>query len=246
MFLDPAGSPSDINFRLFGTHVRVSILFWLFSAILGWNLIRLPDGMILLLIWIAACFVSILLHEFGHIWAGKLFGTDGDILLYSFGGLAIGASDLRKRWQRIVVYLAGPAIQLLLFAIINRYYSSLDEGQIDALPKYLRVAIILMEEINWIWPLFNLLPINPLDGGQVARELCQSVWGRKGVQFALMVSIVACAAIALNAALVLNHQKPFIPYMPTSSYTIILFAMLGFENFQLLQIERSRKPWEED
>src|SRR6187401_2581712 len=112
MLLDPSGSPYDLKFRLFGTYVRIHISFWIFTAILGWDWVRVGFGY--LLIWIIAVFISILLHEFGHIWAGRMFGTHGDILLYSFGGLAIGSSDLRKRWQRIVVYLAGPAIQFML------------------------------------------------------------------------------------------------------------------------------------
>ena len=63
------------------------------------------------MLWIACVFLSILLHEFGHVWAGRGFGSDASIVLYSFGGLAVGASDQRLRWQRIIVYLAGPGIQ---------------------------------------------------------------------------------------------------------------------------------------
>src|SRR5207302_5403914 len=60
-----------------------------------------------LLIWIACTFVSILIHELGHVFMGRLFGSHGHIVLYSFGGLAIGSSALRSRWQRIAVYFAG-------------------------------------------------------------------------------------------------------------------------------------------
>lgn len=246
MLINPAGTPYDLNFRLFGTYIRVHVSFWIFSAILGWNLVRQDDGILLLLIWVACCFISILLHEFGHVWAGKAFGSHGDILLYSFGGLAIGASNLRSRWQRIAVYLAGPAIQLLLYFALDRYDRSLTDEQWKNFPRYLRVTFVILKDINWIWPLFNLLPIFPLDGGQVLREICEAISGRKGLRFALIISIIASVAIAINALMVVNGRNAFIPYVPAGMYTVILFAMLGFESYQLLQQEMSRKPWDGD
>ena len=70
-------------------------------------------------IWAAAEYVAlfaiVLLHEFGHIWAGRVFGSDGYIVLYSFGGLAVHANDVRRRWQRVVISLAGPLSQIAYF-----------------------------------------------------------------------------------------------------------------------------------
>jgi stage IV sporulation protein FB len=243
MFLDPTGSPYDLNFRLFGTHVRVHVYFWIFTAILGWDWVRIGFGHLLL--WIVCVFVSILLHEFGHIWAGRLFGSNGDILLYSFGGLALGSTDLRERWQRIVVYLAGPAIQFALYFALEqsiRYFRPEWLAQME----WAKMLIVMLLLINWYWPLFNLMPIFPLDGGQVMREICEAIWGRNGFRFALIISIVGCAIVAINALIVLNGRPPVIPYLPVSWYAVILFAMLGFESYQLLQHEMSRKPWEED
>src|SRR5436309_11786 len=101
MLSEPQPSPYDLHFELFGTRVRIHPFFWLFSAILGWP--WMADGFHYLLIWIVCSFLSILLHEFGHIWMGKLFGNDGYIVLYSFGGLAVGSNDVRARWQRMLV-----------------------------------------------------------------------------------------------------------------------------------------------
>src|SRR5262245_48041042 len=82
MLLEPPATPYDLRFQLFGTPVRVHPLFWLVSAILGWPFIE--AGLIYLALWVFCSFLSILLHEFGHIWMGKLFGSDGYIVLYSF------------------------------------------------------------------------------------------------------------------------------------------------------------------
>src|SRR5947209_12147250 len=104
MLVEPGQTAYDLRFRLFGTPVRVHPFFWLFSAILGWRVVDEQDGLLRLVIWIICCFLSVLLHEFGHIWIGALFGSrDSYIVLYSFGGLAVGSRDLVRRWQRIAV-----------------------------------------------------------------------------------------------------------------------------------------------
>src|SRR5947209_4909691 len=118
MLVEPGQTNFDLRFRLFGMPVRVHPFFWLFSAILGWPVINEPDGFLLLIIWVVCCFLSILLHEFGHVWMGAVLGSrDSYIVLYSFGGLAVGSRELPHRWQRILVSLAGPGLQLALYGL---------------------------------------------------------------------------------------------------------------------------------
>src|SRR4051794_1694409 len=118
MLVEPSPTPLDLNFRIGRTPIRVHIGFWIFTVIMGWSLTQFNDGLLLLSIWIACVFVSILLHEFGHILAGKVFGAHGYIVLYSFGGLAVGSNHVDYRWQRVVVSLAGPGIQLIFAGLI--------------------------------------------------------------------------------------------------------------------------------
>src|SRR5579883_1758335 len=111
--LEPERTQFDLRWRMLGTDIRVHPMFWLVSAILGWT-----TDLSVLALWVGCVFVSILLHEFGHVFAGRLFGAEGHIVLYSFGGLAVGSSNLASRWQRIVAYFAGPFVQLVLFAVL--------------------------------------------------------------------------------------------------------------------------------
>jgi hypothetical protein len=90
---------------MFGIPIRVHPMFWLMSVILGYSTIQ--DGFEYLIIWVACVFVSILIHELGHVIMGRFFGADGHIVLYSFGGLAIGSNSLSSRGQRIAVSFAG-------------------------------------------------------------------------------------------------------------------------------------------
>ena len=112
MFLfEPERTAYDWHFRLFGIPIRVHPMFWLVGTILGFNAVEL--GVEYLLIWIVCLFVSILIHELGHVWMGQVFGADGHIVPDVFGGLAIGSNHLPNPWRRIAVCLAGPVAGFL-------------------------------------------------------------------------------------------------------------------------------------
>jgi Zn-dependent protease len=255
MLLEPNQTNYDLKFRLFGTPVRVHPLFWLFSAILGWDVINQPDGFLYLVIWIICCFLSILLHEFGHVWMGALLGSrDSYIVLYSFGGLAVGSRDMAGRWQRIAVSLAGPGIQLALYGLIRLWLRTLSLETLLRIPERGIFMIGEMLTINLIWPLFNLLPVWPLDGGMVARDVAIGVSPRSGLQFSLGLSTLLAAFIAIHAVIGERSPAHAIPYLPTGMWITILFGMLALQSWQLWQQARlwrppppvERLPWEDD
>lgn len=251
MFVDPQPSDYDLNFRLLGTDVRVHPSFWIFSAILGWGYTNQPNGFTHLFMWVMCVFVSILIHEMGHVLVGRLFGSDGHIVLYGFGGLAIGSSTQRSRWQRILVYAAGPAAQFLLLAILIAFIWIQATRNAPALieddrPRFqdvlglenslMAACLFYLGIINFFWPLFNLLPIYPLDGGQISREVFQAISPRNGTKASLSISICVAAVMAVVA------------FRYTGSlFNTFLFGMLAYESYQLLQFENNfRQPWRED
>src|SRR5439155_6371683 len=63
---------------------------------------------------------------------------------------------------------------------------------------FTQVAFNMLLFINLMWPLVNLLPIWPLDGGQISRELFQ-IWlpGTRGIRASLILALVVAAACAL-------------------------------------------------
>lgn len=254
LLADPPATPLDLRFRLFGTYVRVHPLFWLMCLLLGWDFTKMrvlsDNGMTELAVWTVACFLSILLHEFGHVWMGRIFGTDGHIVLHSFGGLAIGSNDLRRGWQRVLVSAAGPGIQLLLYGGLIGLMKLGYSPEVRT-PLWFLVLILLM--INLYWPLLNLLPIWPLDGGQITREVCQGLSRQHGLLASLWISLVVSAVLAVNALLG-QQGKGFIPYAPTSMWMAIFFALFAVGSWQGIQMERAarasyaefddRLPWE--
>jgi Zn-dependent protease len=243
--LEPAETEFDLRWRMFGIPVRVHPMFWLMTAFLGWRLTRLENGFRLLLLWILCVFVSILLHELGHVLVGWFFGSRGHIVLYSFGGLAVGSKALASRWQRIAVSLAGPVVQLLLWGIIVAVVLLDKENRLTA-SEPIGWALEFLFEINLYWALLNLLPVWPLDGGQVSRELCEWLIRYNGVRASLWLSISIAGALAVNSLMAVNG-RPLIPHVPTGGlYMALLFGMLALNNyFELQQTPPSSGGWGE-
>jgi Zn-dependent protease len=230
----------DIVFWLFRTRVRVNPGFWMMCLFLGFGAFRTSNlGMAAFGLWVLAVFVSVLLHEYGHIFAGWAFGQKGEILLHSMGGLAIYSGDPIPRWQRIIIALGGPAIQLALFGAL--YYSFAWPMRVDSDRFHWQFFLARMLEINLYWPILNLLPIFPLDGGQVMRQLCLYVT-KYGTTVSLWISLLVAVFMAYNALvgglMQLNLPDPApwipVPYVPellkrlhNSPYMAIMFGLLA-------------------
>ena len=247
-------TPFDLRFRLFGTYARVHPLFWVIAVVFGWaratapnRSIKLSDsGMAELAVFVGCFFFSILLHEFGHIWMGRIFGTDGHIVLQGFGGLAVGANALYHRGKRILVSAAGPAIQLVLFGIL---LLGLTLRLAIEIPDGVRLGINYLLFMNLIWPLFNLLPIYPLDGGQITREVCCQLSPNRGLLASLWISLVVAGTLALNA-LAGEYKRPFLPAyfsIVGGLWGAIFFGLFAVGSWQAIMVQRqSRRVYEDD
>ncbi len=147
-----------------------------------------------LLIWIGVVLVSIIAHEFGHAFAFRFYGIHSHVVLYQFGGIAVpdGSLDFSRRVrlgsvQQIVVSGAGPAASLIVgFLCVGLIYAGhyalhnplpfirpmnfMEEGsRIPSVTAQATLNAILFVNIGWA--LMNLLPIYPLDGGQISRAM---------------------------------------------------------------------------
>ena len=239
---EPNRTPFDLNFNLFGIHVRVHPMFWLVTGILGSN----QDDPKYVFMWIGVVFISVLIHELGHVLVGQLFGSYGHIVLYGFGGLAIGSSDLRKRWQRNLVYVAGPCAQLLILAVVIGIYFICVLNHVR-LQEPAAIALYQFFIVNLFWPILNLLPVWPLDGGRISRETFEWLIPRNGTGVSLIVSFIVAAFLAINS-LMAYRGHPILPYLHGSLWSALFFAMFAVSNVQEWQMlrEHSRRPWEEE
>jgi Zn-dependent protease len=256
LLLEPKPTPYDLRWSMFGIPIRVHPMFWLISAVLGWGWFQAGDGgaqgLAYVGLWVFCVFVSILIHEMGHVVAGQIFGTRGYIVLYGFGGLAIGSNNLRSRWQRIIVSLAGPGAQFLLLGVVWLIYEPVLRSLAGG--DYFRpvgLTLFMLWIINLFWPILNLLPIWPLDGGMVSRELFEGSSRANGRRYSLILSMVVAIVLALQILMSQGANPGLIPglkqWMPFGPLTAIFFGLFAFQSYQEIQEERyRRRNWDDD
>src|SRR6185503_219374 len=240
----PPPTRYDLRFTIAGIPVRVHPLFWLLTLLLG-----ATGDLISLLVWVLVVFVSILVHELGHAFTMRYFGQSSHIVLHFAGGLAIPDSvQWGSRWanvalgpnQYILISLAGPFAGFLLagLTILGVLISGGSVGTTwlfgliplpltAVLPFGGRVLGVLVSILLWVnifWGLINLLPVFPLDGGNVARNILIQYDPLNGVRKSLWVSVITGGLIALAALVFLQ-----------SLYMALLFGLLAFQSYQSLQ-----------
>src|SRR5690242_19529328 len=139
-------------------------------------------------LWALLELISILLHEMGHAWAARRYGSDSRILLYGMGGLTFHHAT--SPLQQIAIALAGPAAGFVLGTAALIGWLLLRGIGLPPLATYVLWALMW---INLGWGLANLLPVLPLDGGIVLDNLLGSHRRRTTFTIGAIVALVACA-----------------------------------------------------
>lgn len=228
MFGQVGPTPYDLAFSVFGIPVRVIPTFWLVAVLMGrstWQAERYD----LMLVWVACLFVSILIHELGHAVVANRFGWPPEVYLYHFGGLAVFSPYHGYTTGRsIAVSFAGPAAGFILFGLVWGVRRAFYPGWLDW-DDPAQFAIIQLQWINLGWGLVNLLPVLPLDGGQISRAICERVRRYGGLELSLKIGIAVSGAAA--AYFVMNREA-------YGLFPALLFGMLCFQNVQMLQAPR--------
>lgn len=180
------------HFSLGGIPVRVEPAFFIIIAILGYNPYRPSVAGVAW--WVAIAFVSILVHELGHAVAFRLYGLRPSITLHGLGGLTSGTGELSAA-RHIVVSLAGPIAALVLLGIPSYLLSQ--SGMVTSVEG--RDIVTAAVWINVGWSLLNLLPILPLDGGQVFAASIEIATKGRRTKLPEIVSIAVAAVLAVVA-----------------------------------------------
>jgi Zn-dependent protease len=125
-----------------------------------------------------ALFLIVLLHEFGHALACRqVGGTANQIVLWPLGGVAY-VNPPQRPGATLWSIAAGPLVNVVLLPVLfAAVVMSRSLGWAHAMPD----AYQLLRAVMWIdvsLLVFNILPIYPLDGGQILRSLLWFVLGR--------------------------------------------------------------------
>lgn len=247
---EPPRTPWDLHFSLLGIPVRVHPFFWVVALLLGFG--GRPQ-LIHLLVWVVAVFLAILVHELGHAMVMRAYGFLPSITLYGLGGLAsygpgrAHGSRGTGTWGQILISAAGPGAGFLLAAVIAALLVVLGPGvQILLIGKFLPYVFVadtvgsevftrFIQYVLFVcvfWGFINLLPVYPLDGGQIARELLLRVNPRDGIRQSLILSIVTGVAVAVIALVTLHDV-----------FIAVMFGFLAYFSYAALQAYRGRGPW---
>lgn len=141
-----------------------------------------------------ALFGIVLLHEFGHSFACRQVGGSADrIVLWPLGGVAF-VSPPQRPGAILWSIAAGPLVNVALipvFYLATNYVRASEWANADLIR-----CVNTLGFINLGLLAFNMLPIYPLDGGQILQSLLWFVMGR--AKSLLVVTIIgALAAVAV-------------------------------------------------
>ncbi len=194
------GSDLSLEFRVFGIPVRASLFFLIMAVLLGRGWAHTPARMVA---WVGIVFVSVLLHELGHALVARSFGQQPLITLHAMGGLTTWrVHQPLTAGRRFAVAFAGPAAGIAL-TIFTAVFGALFFAKGSAGREIASQAAA----INLVWAILNLIPMLPLDGGNIVSALFDLMAPGRGRRLANYVSVVT--AIGAGAFAVMSGMFIF-------------------------------------
>jgi stage IV sporulation protein FB len=206
-----------LKFKLFGIPVSVDWWFWLVVVLIGGGATaQTSQAWAAVAVWTAVVFVSIIIHELGHAAAGIRYGAFPSIRLHGFGGVTFLPGAHFSRIQNIIVSAAGPLAGLSL-----GFFIFITANLLGDLPPLARAAVRYGLFVNFVWTFLNLLPIQPLDGGQILGQIL----GPRRARVTNLIGFVLAAGLCVVAL----WQRFF--------FAAIMLAMMAYYNYQSERVE---------
>ncbi len=147
-----------------------------------------------------ALFAIVLLHEFGHSLACRQVGGSADhIILWPLGGIAF-VNPPRRPGAVLWSIAAGPLVNVLLVPVLALLlFFAGQAGLADSAPDTYHLVEMIWS-INLLLLIFNMLPVYPLDGGQILQALLWFPLGEiRSLQIASVTGLIGGACLAVYA-----------------------------------------------
>ena len=165
-----------------------------------------------------ALFGIVLVHEFGHALACKsVGGVATNILLWPFGGIAFVQPPPRAGavlWSIV----AGPLVNVALLPVFGSLHFGIRPG------GHAGEFVWMLWVINLALLVFNLLPVYPLDGGQILRALLWFVVGR--ARSLLVAAGIGMTGAAAGIVLALGNQEWWLVLI---AFFVAMQSFIGFQ-----------------
>jgi Zn-dependent protease len=208
------------EFRGIGVYVHATFLILIAFVVIGhWSEAHSVAKTLAGVLFVLAVFACVVLHEFGHALTAARYGIrTRDITLLPIGGVARLERMPREPKQELLVALAGPAVNLVIAAVLvvalglTGNLAPLAQLGVADGPFFERLLAV-----NVLLVGFNLLPAFPMDGGRVLRALLAT---RMEYTRATQIAANVGQAMALIFGLIGFFSNPFLLF-------IALFVWIG-------------------
>jgi Zn-dependent protease len=180
--------------------------------------------------WGVCITLGLLVHEFGHALVARYLKHQPSIMLHGFGGLTSRQRTGRDVEEALIIAMgpaAGLALGLSVFAL---WYLAMQLGHGQLLvsrPLFKVVYALLYPCVTW--NVLNLLPLWPLDGGQLLRLGVMRLAGARRAD--KITHSVALALLAFFGVLLLRAGA--------GAYSWVLIVLLALQNFRALRGQAS-------
>lgn len=191
--------------RLFGTDIFADSTFFILLGISFFGSTSGGGSVGLVALFLLILIVSLLVHEFGHVFAVRwLLKRPSIVVLWGFGGLCIH-EPARQPKHRLAISLMGPVFGFVLGGAAWAFLALAPPSD-----PVLRYAVSIVVWINVFWGALNLLPILPLDGGSALAAGLEWALPRRNTRRPVVyVSLLLSLAVTV-AAFVFARDRPFL------------------------------------
>lgn len=182
-------------FRFAGIEVFLHFSWFLVAAIFMTDYMRSYESAFWGVLEYISLFVIVLIHEFGHALACRQVGGIADrIVLWPLGGIAF-VSPPRRPGAYLWSIAAGPLVNVILFPVLA-FLSMMAQASLPG--SDVAVFFRHLNFINALLLAFNLLPIFPLDGGQIVRGLLWFPFGEiRSLQISSVIGLIGGAILGI-------------------------------------------------
>ncbi len=211
-----------LRFRLSGIPVAVHVTF-LLIVVLGPR-----DSARSAVLWVAAAFIAIMLHEFGHALTARAFGGENiNVTLYGLGGLtSFTHGEEMSHGRSFLISSAGSAVGIVAgLALVGlgrlNVFDSWPDAPVEFLEYFVFVALV--------WGVLNWIPIAPLDGGHMAEHFI-AIFNEEKAPFIAQIVTWVTVAIVVPFAIINGYQF--------GAIMVGVFAFMGYRSYR----EKTKPP----
>jgi Zn-dependent protease len=147
-----------------------------------------------------ALFAIVMMHEFGHSLACRQVGGKADrIVLWPLGGVAI-VDPPQRPGAMLWSIAAGPLVNVALWPVLKVLLMLASNSGLAQSSPDVYYFLGAIASWNLLLLMFNLLPVYPLDGGQILRSLLWFAIGRtRSLMATAILGFAGAAGLALLA-----------------------------------------------